>query len=92
MAQSTAPVLGAAGLLLGTNALFYSESVEKQTRIVGGTVVTVVTLAVLERISPALAVGIGWTILAAVALTRIQPGKASPVELIDQFLNEGRKS
>lgn len=80
MARSTGPALAIGAVTLFNDVIIHQRTLQEDTRVVVGTALAAIGFAVLEKVQPELAVGLAWTALAAVCLTRINPSVPSPVE------------
>lgn len=90
MARSTGPILAAGGISLANEVIIAGKPFDPQTwRIPVGTAIAAGGLALLERVSAPLAVGIAWIALVTILFTRVTPGVLSPIENFNKWY-EGR--
>lgn len=88
MAESLGPVLAMAGVTLFNSVIVHHQSIDHQYNIVVAGAVVAGGLALLERLSPDLAVGLAWLGLVTVLLVRVQPNVPAPLESIVAWYNE----
>lgn len=88
MAESTGPVLAMVGVTLFNSVIVHRVPVWQDQNIVVAGAVVAGGLALLERVSPNLAVGLAWLGLVTVLLVRVQPQTPSPLESIAAWYNE----
>lgn len=88
MAESTGPVLAMAGVTLFNSVIVHRQSIDHQANILVAGAVVAGGLALLERLSPDLAVGLAWLGLVTVLLVRVQPNVPAPLESIAAWYNE----
>ena len=81
MARSTGPILAVGGITLANKHLLAEKPAQEiDWRIVTGTAVAALGLALLEKISEGLAVGIAYVALLAVLFARLDPKAGAPAE------------
>jgi hypothetical protein len=91
MARSTGPILAVGGITLLNQSLLAKDPQELDMRVVVGTAIAAGGLALLERLSEELAVGIAWVALVAVLFVRIDPKTGSPAENLLRIMGQERK-
>lgn len=82
MADSTGPILAVGGITLFNDVIVHRKTWQQDTRVVVGTAIAAMGLALLERGSRELAVGIAWVALISSLFVRLDPNTPSPVESI----------
>lgn len=80
MARSTGPILAVGGITLINKSLLAEKKQEIDFKVIVGTAIAAGGLALLERLSEELAVGIAWVALVAVLFVRIDPVAKAPAE------------
>lgn len=80
MARSTGPILAVGGITLFNDIVIHQKTWQQDARVVVGTAVAAAGLALLERLSPPLAVGLAWISLIAILFVRLDKNTPSPVE------------
>jgi hypothetical protein len=80
MARSTGPILAVGGITMLNQSLLAKEQQPIDFRIVVGTAVAAGGLALLEKLSEGLAVGIAYVALVAVLFARLDPKAGAPAE------------
>lgn len=89
MAASTGPVLAVGAITMANRSVFNGRPVDWRVPI--ATLIAAGLFSLAEKAIGAAAVGIAWVALAAVILTRVDPGVPSPAESAVKWFNEGRK-
>lgn len=80
MARSTGPMLLVGGITIANQTLLAEKPGEIDWRIPVGTAVAAGGLALLEKVSEELAVGIAYIALIAVLFARLDPKAGAPAE------------
>jgi hypothetical protein len=91
MARSTGPILAVGAITLANQSLLAKNQQPIDWKIPLGTAVAAGGLALLERVSESLAVGLAWVALVTVLLVRIDPKAGAPAENILDILEGKRK-
>lgn len=78
MAKSTGPVLALGGITVANESVLHGQPISWRTVI--GTGLLAGVLALVEKASAPLAVGLAYIALAAALLTRVNPAVPSPTE------------
>ena len=86
MAKSTGPILAAGGITLTNRVIFNQQPVDWQ--IIVATGILAGGMALVEKGSPELAVGLSWIALLTILLTRVDPTVPSPTESFVKWWNE----
>lgn len=86
MAQSTGPILAVGGITMLNRSLLAKDPQPIDFRVVIGTAIAAGGLALLERLSPELAVGIAYVALLAVLFARLDPKAGAPAENVLRIL------
>ena len=86
MARSTGPILAVGAISIANQSLLAKEQQPIDFRIIVGTAVAAGGLALLENVSPEIAVGIAWIALVAVLFTRLDPKAGAPAENLMRVL------
>lgn len=87
MAQSTGPILAVGAITLFNDVIVHGRGIEQDLRVVVGTAIAAGGLALVERASPGLAVGLAWLTLIGVLFVRIDPKIPAPVEAFSSWYN-----
>jgi hypothetical protein len=87
MARSTGPVLAIGAITLFNDVIVHGKGIEEDMRVVVATALAAGGLALLERVSEPIAVGIAWIGLAAVLLVRTDPKTPAPIESFNSWYN-----
>jgi len=87
MAASTGPMLAVGAVTFGNKVLLQRQ--EPDFRVVIATGIAAGGLALVERASKTLAVGVAWLALVTVLLVRVDPKTPAPVETLLKSWNEG---
>jgi hypothetical protein len=82
MARSTGPILAVGGITIANRSLLAKEQQDIDFRVIVGTAVAAAGLALLERVSEELAVGLAWIALLAVLFARLDEKAGAPAENI----------
>jgi len=90
MSASTGPVLAMGGITLLNSVVLNGQPLSAVVRIPVGTAIAAAGLALLERASPELAVGLAWLGLVAVLLVRVDPKQPAPVENLQKWYAKGK--
>lgn len=87
MASSRAigPILAVGGITVANRVIFNGQPMEWRVPIATG--IAAVFIVGVEKFAPGVAVGLAYTALAAVVLTRVDPGVPSPVESLEKWWN-----
>jgi hypothetical protein len=80
MARSTGPILAVGGITIANKSLLAKEQQPIDFRVIIGTAVAAAGLALLERVSEGLAVGIAYVALVAVLFAEIDEKAGAPAE------------
>jgi hypothetical protein len=80
MARSTGPILAVGGITLANQSLLAKEQQPIDFRVVIGTAIAAGGLALLERLSEGLAVGIAYVALVTVLFARLDSKAGAPAE------------
>jgi hypothetical protein len=80
MARSTGPILAVGGITIANRSLLAKEQQPIDFRVIVGTAVAAAGLALLERVSEGLAVGIAYIALVAVLFTDLDKKSGAPAE------------
>jgi hypothetical protein len=86
---STGPVLVIGAVTLANNSIFHDRPVD--IRIPIATAIAAGGLALAERLSRPLAVGIAWTALLTVLFVRTDARIPAPVETVNEWWQKGGK-
>lgn len=78
MARSTGPMLAVGAIALGNEVILNDKPIN--WRIPVATAVAAGMLALIERLSEGLAVGLSWLALMSILLVRIDPAVPAPIE------------
>ena len=87
MAKSTGPVLAVGAITITNETIFHNQPLSWRTVIATGLLAG--ALALVEKASEPLAVGLAYLSLAAVTLTRVNPAVPSPAESFVAWWNTG---
>ena len=80
MARSTGPILAVGGITIANQSLLAKEQQPIDFRVIVGTAIAAGGLALLEKVSEGLAVGIAYIALVSVLFARLDPKAGSPAE------------
>lgn len=86
MARSTGPILAVGGITLANQVLLAKEPQDIDWRIPIATAIAAGGLALFERVSPELAVGLAWIALVTVLFVRVDKKAKSPAENLLRIL------
>jgi hypothetical protein len=86
--RSTGPILAAGAVTLFNDVVVNRKSVGQDARVVIATAIAAGGLALLEKLSAELAVGLGWLVFISVMFIRVDASTPSPVESILKFYNQ----
>lgn len=86
MARSTGPMLAVGGITIANQSLLAKEQQPIDWRIPIATAIAAGGLALLERISPELAVGLAWIALVSVLFVKVDKKVDAPAENILRIL------
>lgn len=89
MSKSTGPVIAIGAITLGNEILLNNQAFNPKVPIATGIAVGI--LALLEKVSEPLAVGIAYIGLLTVLLARVNPGIPSPTESLLAWLSPPAK-
>lgn len=88
MARSTGPIIAAGAIVLANDVIANGRPLDAQEyKIIVGAAVAAGGLALVERVSAELAVGVAWVALVTVLFTRMKPGVPSPTESLLNWYN-----
>jgi len=88
MARSTGPILAVGGITLANQSLLAKEQQPIDFRVVVGTAIAAGGLALLEKLSEGLAVGIAYVALIAVLFARLDPKAGAPAENLLRIMGD----
>lgn len=91
MARSTGPILAVGAVTIANQSLLAKNPQPIDFRIVPATAVAAMGLALLEKVSEPLAVGLAWISLVTILLVRIDPKAGAPAENILRMLGQEKK-
>jgi hypothetical protein len=91
MARSTGPILAVGAISIANQTLLAKKPVEIDWRIPIGTAVAAGGLALLERVSEGLAVGLAWIALVTVLFVQVDKDAGAPAENLLDILEGKRK-
>ena len=80
MARSTGPILAVGGITLANKSLLAEKPQPIDFRVIVGTTIAAAGLALLERVSEGLAVGIAYIALVAVLFAELDKKAGAPAE------------
>ena len=80
MAQSTGPILAVGAITIANKSLLAEKQQPVDFRVILGTTIAAAGLALLERVSEGLAVGIAYVALVAVLFAEIDKEAGAPAE------------
>lgn len=80
MAASTGPVLALGAITIANQSLLHDRPVDLRVALATGLAAGMFYL--VEKVNAPLAVGLAWTALVAVLLTRMDPSVPSPTETL----------
>lgn len=80
MARSTGPILAVGGITLANQSLLAKNQQPIDFRVVAATAIAAGGLALLERLSEPLAVGLAWVALVTVLFVRLDAKAGAPAE------------
>jgi hypothetical protein len=86
MARSTGPILAVGGITIANQSLLAKEQQPVDFRVIVGTAVAAAGLALLERVSEGLAVGIAYIALVAVLFAELDKKAGAPAENLIRIL------
>jgi hypothetical protein len=78
MSRSTGPILAVGAITVANQSVFHDKPLDLRVPIATGLVAG--GLALLERLTPGLAVGLAWVALLTTLFTRLEPGVPAPAE------------
>jgi hypothetical protein len=88
MARSTGPMLAVGGITIANRSLLAEKQQPIDFRVIVGTTIAVAGLALLERVSEGLAVGIAYIALVAVLFAELDKTAGAPAENILRIMGE----
>jgi hypothetical protein len=86
MARSTGPILAVGAITIANQSLLAKEQQPVDFRIPVATAIAAGGLALLERVSEELAVGLAWIALVAVLFVKTNPKVDAPAENLMRIL------
>jgi hypothetical protein len=86
VARSTGPILAVGGITILNRSLLAEKQQDIDFRVIVGTAIAAGGLALLERLSPELAIGVAWIALLTVLFARLDPVAGAPAENIIRIL------
>jgi hypothetical protein len=89
MGASTGVVFAIGGITLFNDVIINRKPIEQDVRVIVGTAIAAAGLALLERVSPRLAVGVAWVGLVTVLFVRVDPNVPTPVESFSAWYDSG---
>lgn len=90
MAASTGPILAAGAITLGNEVILHNQPVNWRVPIATG--IAAGLLALLEKATPGIAVGLAWLALLTLLIARTDPKVKSPAESLLDWWNQGGKT
>jgi hypothetical protein len=87
VSRSLGPALAMSGITLFNDIIVHGLDAKKEGRVIVAGLIVTGSLALLENVSPDLAVGIAWLGLIGVLLVRTQPGVPAPLEAFSTWYN-----
>jgi hypothetical protein len=90
MARSTGPILAVGAVTLANQSLLAKNPQPIDFRIPVATAIAAGGLALLERLSEGLAVGIAYIALVAVLFARLDPKAGAPAENLLRIMGENK--
>ena len=91
-ARSTGPIVAVGAITIANQSLLAKEQQPVDFRIPVATAVAALGLALLERVSEELAVGIAWIALVAVLFAELDKKAKSPAENLLRIMNTKGKT
>lgn len=88
MARSTGVVLAVGAITMGNSVIVNAQEINWRVPIATG--IAAGMLALVEKVSEPLAVGIAYIALITVLFVRVQPNVPAPVESFNNWWNQGR--
>jgi hypothetical protein len=88
VSQSTGPILAAGAITLLTDVIVTGRTWQDDTKVVVATGIAAAGLALVEKASPEIAVGIAYLALFTVLFVRVDPANPSPVEAFFAWYNK----
>lgn len=88
MARSTGVVLAVGAITMGNSVIVNEQEINWRVPIATG--IAAGMLALVEKVSEPLAVGIAYIALITVLFVRVQPNVPAPVESFNNWWNQGR--
>jgi hypothetical protein len=88
MARSTGIVLAVGAITMGNSVIVNEQEINWRVPIATG--IAAGMLALVEKVSEPLAVGIAYIALITVLFVRVQPNVPAPVESFNNWWNQGR--
>lgn len=86
MARSTGPIIAAAGLVMANEVLVHGQVPDY--RIPVGAAIAAGMLALLEKLTPEVAVGLAYTALVAVIFVRTDANTPTPAESMLKYFGK----
>lgn len=80
MSASTGPILAAGAVSLFNDVIVNGKTIQEDTGVIVGTAIAAGGLALLEKVSQPLAVGLAWLVFVSVFLVRQNPKTLAPIE------------
>lgn len=87
MSASTGPILAAGGITLFNAVIINNQSVQTQAKVIVGTGIAAMGLALIEHASYGLAVGLAWLTLITTLFVRVTPNVPAPLESFTKWYN-----
>lgn len=84
MARSTGPMLAVGAVTMFNETVVNGEPIDWRIPVATG--IAAVGLALVERLSEQLAVGVAYIALATILLARVKPGVPSPTESLLRYV------
>jgi hypothetical protein len=88
MARSTGPILAVGAITIANQSLLAKEQQPIDWRIVPATAIAAMGLALLERLSEGLAVGIAYVALVSVLFAKLDKKAGAPAENLLRIMGE----
>ena len=88
--RTTGPILAVGVITIGTDVLLRNEKPDLRVAVATG--LAAGAFALLEKVSEPFAVGLAYVALGAVVLTRVDPSKPAPAELVADALGYSAKA